>query len=199
MPLTKDAAYSLMQIGRRPRGKASSVRLDPNAYRIRIAREQALKEPMPIEKITCYVNEFLTALNMLVIKDSRISLKPNSSDAQIHEFIERNLYQPLHDKYGNCSNLVWMKFTQDGYLGVVAVSNDINFDIPASLDGDLCTRNTSGIIVKSLDKQWDRSFVLAFPLVNIPKGLKRGDIESGIGNYLISKETAILDFYSHRY
>lgn len=40
------------------------------------------------------------------------------------------------------------------------------------------------------------AYVLIFPLVNIPDGLDRSDIESGIGNYLISKNVPILDFYS---
>ena len=26
--------------------------------------------------------------------------------------------------------MIWMKFTSDGYLGVVATSNDVNFAIP---------------------------------------------------------------------
>ena len=31
-------------------------------------------------------------------------------------------------------DIVWMKFTRDGYMGVVAVSNDIGFDIPSSCE-----------------------------------------------------------------
>lgn len=34
---------------------------------------------------------------------------------------------------------------------------------------------------------------------NPPEGLQRGDIERGVGNYLISKNVPILDFYSHNY
>ena len=33
-------------------------------------------------------------------------------------------------------DLVWMKFTKDGYLGVVAVSDDVNFDIPGLCEYD---------------------------------------------------------------
>lgn len=28
--------------------------------------------------------------------------------------------------------IVWIKFTEDGFVGVIAVSNDINFDIPTN-------------------------------------------------------------------
>ena len=61
---------------------------------------------------------------------------------------------------------------------------------------------TAGRINKSLGLEWDDSEVLIFPL-NIPSKiqgvLNRSDIESGIGNYLISKGVPILDFYSHNY
>lgn len=84
-------------------------------------------------------------------------------------------------------DIIWMKFTTDDYLGVVATSLDINFS----------TTNTSGKIINHLDKKWNEEFVLVFPLPNIPKPLNRQLIESGIGNYLISKNVPILDFYSH--
>ncbi|WP_369813894.1 hypothetical protein, partial [Halolactibacillus sp. JCM 19043] len=59
--------------------------------------------------------------------------------------------------------------------------------------------NTSGIIVHHLGKCWDESFVLLFPLKNIPGNLSRSDVERGIGNYLIDKGVPILDFYFHNY
>ncbi|CQB90089.1 Uncharacterised protein [Chlamydia trachomatis] len=92
-----------------------------------------------------------------------------------------------------------MKFTDQGFLGVVAASNDINFFIPKDGETDVSNLNTAGIIVYTLKQSWDRSFVLAFPLKSIPDDLKCGDIEIGIGNYLISQNVPILDYYSHRY
>lgn len=98
------------------------------------------------------------------------------------------------------------KVYYDGYLGVVATSNDVNFGYPPSEESynEKTTKNnwrynTSGIIIHSLDKVWDTSFVLIFPLKNIPKGFDRGSIECGIGNYLIHNGVPILDFYSHNY
>lgn len=96
----------------------------------------------------------------------------------------------MKEKYelNNRKHLIWMKFTIDGYLGVVAASDDINFDMT----------NTSGKIISHLNKQWKQDFVLVFPLPNIGDK-ERSDIECGIGNYLIDKGVPILDFYSHQY
>lgn len=58
--------------------------------------------------------------------------------------------------------------------------------------------NSSGILVHQLNKEWDDSFVLVFPLVDIPSCYK-GDIERAIGNYLIDNEVPIIDFFSHNY
>lgn len=85
-------------------------------------------------------------------------------------------------------DLIWMKFTEDGFLGVVAVGNDINFN----------TNTASNKIIKYLDKKWDTSHVLIFPLPNITNKLNNRHLfESTIGNFLISKGVPILDFYSH--
>lgn len=107
------------------------------------------------------------------------------------------------------------KFTKDGYVGVVATSDDINFDVPNSSSDydkkhkvyntylkkweDKWVYNSSGIIIHKLGKQWDESFVLIFPLKNIPQGYGRGDVERAVGNLLIEKGVPILDFYSHIY
>lgn len=108
-----------------------------------------------------------------------------------------------------------MKFTTNKYLGGVAKSNDINFDIPLNVsDYDkkewrynsylkrqelVWKHNSSGILAHQLGQEWDTSFVLVFPLSNIPDGYDRGDIETAIGNYLINKGVPIIDFYSHNY
>jgi hypothetical protein len=127
----------------------------------------------------------------------------------------KSFYKDMKKNYGLASiaDIVWMKFTKEGHLGVVAVSNDINFQMPKS-KGDYHKKNnnkwefnTSGIIIHYLyekanyddKKKWDESFVLVFPLQNIPPCLNRRDIECGIGNYLIANEVPILDYFSHRY
>jgi predicted lipase len=83
-----------------------------------------------------------------------------------------------------------LKFTTDGYLGVVAGSFDINFSY----------EKTAGRLVNSVGKVWDETFVLIFPLTkDILNGRKKTDIETAVGNYLIDKGVPIIDFYSHNY
>ncbi len=112
-------------------------------------------------------------------------------------------------------DIVWIKLTEDGYVGVVAVSNDINFDIPPndSVYDDKVWKyneytkknelvwkyNSSGILVHKLNKKWDESLVLVFPLrkLNESCGYSRHNIEMAIGNYLIEQNVPIIDYYSH--
>lgn len=176
-----------------PRGIKSSVRY--NSFRLRKAEEQSSLLPIKVEEIIKYVNEFLEKIGMQEVKF------PKTKVEQInYEKIRKE--NGLKDK----RDIVWLKFTRDGYLGVVATSNDINFDMPQSeceykekIRAKKWKYNTSGIIVHHLNKKWNESFLLIFPLINIPKELKRGDVERGIGNYLIDKGVPILDFYSHNY
>ena len=172
-----------------PRGRRSSVR--SSDYRLKKALGQAELPDAEINSIIEYVNQLLEMLGMQRIESPMIV--PSSVD-----------YRKIAVDYAleNERDIVWMKFTKDsGYLGVVATSNDINFDIPASEDeyGKKLNRNTSGIIIHQLGKEWDESFVLVFPLVDIPQDKSRSDIERAIGNHLISEGVPILDYYSHNY
>lgn len=176
-----------------------------NTYRLDKAREQASFSPVDVNVVTTYANDFFRSIGMNTVEEPIIY-----NPLQInYEKIKRDYI--LHE----LGDIVWMKFTKDGYLGVVATSNDINFDIPnntADYDKkewkynfflkqkELVWKHTSsGILVHQLDKVWDSYFVLVFPLSNIPNGYKRGDIERAIGNYLIDKDVPIIDFYSHNY
>ncbi len=87
------------------------------------------------------------------------------------------------------SNIVWLKFTTNGFLGVVAKSFDINFN----------NNNSSGKLVRLVGEEWDDSFVLIFPITNEMLGKKYsiGEIELAIGKYLIYNGVPIIDYYSH--
>ena len=85
------------------------------------------------------------------------------------------------------------KDTKENYISVIGTGCDITFSQWAK------ENTTAGRINQYLNKEWDDSFVLIFPLKQIPDKLNRSDIESGIGNYLIHKGVPILDFYSHNY
>ncbi len=172
---------------------------DKTPFRIVAARMQAALTPVSPEQIAKYANEFLAALGIPEVETPRFTFPPGLTDDELDKYLKENLYGPISDSGGNCEDLVWMKFTDQGFLGVVAVSADINFYIPKDGDTDVSNRNTAGFIVHWLKQSWDRSFVLAFPLKSIPEDLKRSDIETGIGNYLISQKVPILDYYSHRY
>lgn len=115
-------------------------------------------------------------------------------------------YDKIQQKFqlNDRRDLVWMKFTRDGYLGAVAVSDDVNFDMPEDCsvydkkhavynsykkgNEEEWVHNSAGIIVQKLGKEWDESFVLIFPLKGIPNGYGRADVETAIGNMLIEKK-----------
>ncbi|MCL2224063.1 MAG: hypothetical protein FWB96_03735 [Defluviitaleaceae bacterium] len=199
--LTKDKAIEYIEIARWLKRCETSVRFG-NKKRFEQAEIQAGKCAKSISEIKNHTNDFLKALGM----DAAIFPKmeqPTSKEYR-KEIRKMNLE--------NQHNIIWMKFTKDGFLGVVAVSNDINFCIPPSATFYAETRNgkpknknnrwkynTSGIIVHHLKKEWNEDFILVFPLKNFPIKFKRGDIERGIGNYLIDKGVPILDYYSHMF
>lgn len=171
-------------------------------YRLNKAKEQASHSPVPVVTIIQLVNALLKAIGIQVA-----DFDPYVRTSDI-DYLKIKNQCSLQDE----RDIVWMKFTKDGYLGVVATGNDINHDIPASrADYDKRKRvnewkhqfvwihNSSGILVHQLGKDWDESFVVVFPLVNIPCGYKRHDIERAIGNMLITEGVPIIDFYSHNY
>lgn len=187
-------------------GKKYAQSVHGNSYiRANMAIEQAKKDPVPVEEIVRLVTGFL--------KD--IGIK-TADDPVVHDPLKID-YKKIKETYGLADerDIVWMKFTEDGYLGVVAVSSDINFFYPFSAsDYDLkyaafdkyqnryvnrWVFNTSGIIIHKLNKKWDESFVLVFPLNGIPEGYERGDIECAVGNFLIEKGVPVLDYFSHMY
>ena len=177
-----------------PKGINSSIHY--SLIRLIKAEEESKKTPVEIKKIIKYTNEFLNILKMKQIANPLLDL--TNEKINYKQIKESSCIKDERD-------IVWMKFTKDKYLGVVATSNDVNFNIPNSIEqynvkkNNKWVYNTSGIIIHHLHKEWDESFVLVFPLINIPKSLNRGDIERGIGNYLIYKNIPILDFYSHNY
>lgn len=187
-----------------PTGADSSVHFS-STFRVDKAVQQAAKPCIGVEMIIAYTAELLSSID-IKIKGSPIFKNPEAID-----YGKIKIDYNLRDE----RDILWMKFTDDGYLGVVATSNDINFDIPESqaeynlkktvfdpyshTNRAVWAHTTSGIIIHRLGKRWDPSFVLLFPLPDIPKNLNRHKIEQAAGNYLIDKGVPILDFYSHNY
>ena len=168
------------------------------------AQEQAKLPPAAVGTIVDYIKEYLGFVGIETTEQPIIN--PQSID-----------YDEIKEQFGlqDKKDIIWLKFTKDGYLCVVAMGDDINFDIPKNSDDydkkrqvynpekktyeEKWVHNSSGILLHKLGKEWDKSFVLLFPLKNIPQGYNRGDVEKAIGNWLIYKEVPVLDYYSHNY
>lgn len=147
-------------------------------------------------------NEFLLSIGMKIYSEY------NYVDLINMEGNINKKIKTLYNHVNNEKDIVWMKFTKSGYLGCVACSNDINFQIPKNKSNytektnKKWKYNSSGIIIHSLRETWDTSFVLIFPLVKTKGGLSRKErhnMEKKIGDYLIDKKVPILDFYSHKF
>ena len=191
--------------GTRRNGRYTSARFDnPAAPRLDKARDQAELTPASTERIIELTNKFLCMCGIDCVEVPEVGSDKLKNKKEFYEQVE--IDRNLKDK----RDIVWMKFTCDGFLGVVASSADINFQIPESDEDYLKKKNgmskyskwafnNSGIIIHRLEKQWCEDYVLVFPLSNIPDDLTRGHIECGIGNYLIANNVPILDYFSHRF
>ena len=179
--------------------------------KLRFEKAKKQKE-IPIvsrDKIISLTNEFINLYGIEVYNGDNIVETEGLDLFDFNKNISR-FYSGLTSN----KDIIWMKFTTDRRLGVVACSNDINFDFPENetvydepdriVNGKIKSwkYNTSGILVHSVGLKWEKSFVLVFPLIGLKNGVQgkkqRHEIETGIGNYLISKGVPIIDYYSHR-
>ena len=156
-----------------------SVDYDKSDYRKKRAVEEAGKQKVRISEILNLINLFL---NNIDVKSSPILIDGLDVLMTVnYEHIKRQ-----YELYSQ-SDIVWMKFTADGYLGAVASSNDINFNYD----------NNSGKLIKFVKKKWDENKIIIIPLPNIEKREDRLLIEKMIGNYLIDNQVPIIDLFSH--
>lgn len=164
--------------------------------RIAKARQQRELNPAPLQDVIDLTNVMLGACGYGPVKNPVVSgdklerlLEVRDEPSAIRDRIYRG-------EFGVDSQLVWMKFAQSGHLGVVAASNDINFD---AYDGS--RRIKSDMLVKACGSTWDTSFVLAFPLIKAggDRIRNRNDVEAFVGNYLIANGVPVIDYYSHNY
>lgn len=179
--------------------------------RTKTAHEQAKLKSVPLDTVFNYINEFLNQIvdnPVRPIKSGSINLDGKNEDIIGHGIWVRDSFawkpqskkKPFtssdkkyaviqeHFKLSSQKNIVWLKFTQDGYVGVVGSSDDINHSY----------ENTSGKIIQMVQKSWDTSNVFIFPITSaMTKYKTRNEIETGIGQYLIDKGVPILDHYSH--
>lgn len=157
--------------------------INDQSFRVVVAKQQAKLPTVDEKKIIEHCNNYLMSIGASP-EAKVVDLKKNP--------IKRGFYSDIlkNSKLADKRDIVWMKFTDDGYIGVVASSNDINFSMDTS----------SGRIIGFLSKKWDISKVIILPIHyedgNHPR-LSRQRVESGVGNYLISSGVPILDYFSH--
>ena len=181
------------------------------------SKEQAKLEATPLKEVIGYANDLLERLkldngvnkenirakitldniehsilgNGIIVKDCKWT--PPVYDKIKSEYIYHDSkYDAIKDEFElqKPNDIVWLKFTKTGHVGVVAQSFDINFS------NDIA----SGKLVEEVTYEWDESLVLIFPLTTDILGEHQcKDIETAIGNYLISKGVPIIDYYSHNY
>lgn len=167
-----------------PKGNASCARFlkyPEQHYRHDKAKNQAELKKVEINKIINFVNEFLENTGLTPIAN------PIFNNPIPLDFTEYKDFQKSNHLY-NIIGEIFIKFTSDGYVGVVGKDfRDINFKIPNN-ESDYTkktykqktyydiimfhnpkkdwkwTYNTAGILLHHLGKTWDTSFVLLFPL-----------------------------------
>lgn len=117
---------------------------------------------------------------------------PSRSPDEVQKIVEK-FFQAVGVKIGfkikKRTDFIWLKFTKDNYLGVVAAGYDFNFS----------KTNRSGKYVKSVGKEWNEELIIVFPISEYPDGRTRSDIERALGNYIIDQNIPIIDFFSHNY
>ena len=173
-----------------------------------LALEQKDKPTVPVSRIIKLVNDLLESVGIKTVEEKQAKMNPNEVN-----YAEIKKKHHLSDE----RDIVWLKFTKSGHIGVVAVSNDINFDIPQNASEyntkikvynkfkkvyeDKWKYKTSGILVHYVKEEWDENFVLVFPLENNEEHCRysRHEVEIAIGNYLEKNNVPIIDYYSHNY
>ena len=156
-----------------------SLKYDKSNYRKNKAIEEAQKKNVSICEIINLINQFLYNIKVT----SRCILIEGL------DILKTVNYEYIKHQYGlySQSDIVWLRFTIDGYLGVVASSNDINFSYDTN----------SGRLIQFVNKEWDENRIIIIPLPNIKSRQERLLIEKMIGNYLNDNNVPIIDLYSH--
>ena len=214
----------LCECARNHRGGKRSVHYE-QTERFDKAEEQLNKAPKTVDEIINLTNSFLQSNGLKPVDNPKFTSFSVGNGRQGYRTVvginDGELENKINDHFGLVENplndskhVIWMKFAKNGQLGVVAASNDYNFDIPPSSDVYDETTNgkpkckcnkwtkwkytTSGIILHKLNLEWDESFLLIFPLHGIENIQRRNLIEKGIGNFLLKNDVPIIDFYSHK-
>lgn len=194
-----------------------SIHYRNDRTRVRKAEEQSRLEPVAVSQVLAYVNELLNFIRLDNGAAQAVRVDSIELDGRGHLILDNGIIAmgchwilPEYDKRSrryvkwdhkydiikeifdlrDARDIVWIKFTKNGRVGVVAQSFDINFDYDT----------TSGELARDWDGGWDTSFVLIFPLTqDILRRNSKEELETAIGKYLTEKKVPIIDYYSHNY
>lgn len=177
--------------------------LHEGCLRYYVAEIQANMKPVGIKTVKKYVLEFLYDVlglgcglpkGKMVYDYDKIDLTKPRQISYSTIFNECKAYGMK-----SISDIIWIRFTKSGHVAVVAASNDISYyENDNKTNEKMPSRKIiSHLMAMNRDNYGWSDRILIFPLCNIPEGLMRSDIEAGVGNYLISKNVPILDYYSH--
>ena len=138
------------------------------------AKEQFKEDSIDKQKIINLIRAYLQECLQEYSVDYLEYLKTLGDEANVvytdeisTEEFNRNIMK-LYSNLNCEKDILWLKFTNTGHLGVVASSNDVNFDIPPSKDvyderkKGKWKYSTSGIIVDYVGAEWDTTFFWYF-------------------------------------
>ena len=109
------------------------------------------------------------------------------------------------NKTNAIGHIIWLQFTKQGHIAVVGAGKDIGFPIKS--------KSGTAFILNELNLEWDKSNIIVIAIKGLDHqsvGLKnikefnnnilkcRNGIEHYIGDYLISKNIPIINFYQHK-
>ena len=116
-------------------------------------------------------------------KHKKIKITPYSRGCNSFSYVNNKIKE-------SPNGVIWLKFTKNGYLGVVASSKrgDINFKYG----------NTSGKLVKSVGEEWDMT-AYVFQIKSLDEKITLKEVEFLVGEYLVNEGIFIIDRYSHLY
>lgn len=168
-----------------------------NDFRVRMAvvqqriytKQKEANKAAGKEDIVKYISEFTRALGIKLPENFNNVYKLKKTPLRRIDYAKIKKETGIKDR----NDIVWIKLNISGCISVVGTGCDIYFTEKTKKE------TSSGKINYYLNEKWNENEVLIFPLADMPDGLNRSDIESGIGNYLISKGVPILDYYSHNY
>ena len=126
------------------------------------------------------------ALDEKNIKGKILKINPQESD-----------YKKVTE---DSSHIIFIQFTASGHIAVVGAGRDISFSKNES-------RGTWKIISAIEGAEWDDKEVIVIPIQNIKNyRIKKGEnilsyrngVEQYLGDYLLSKEIPILNYFQHK-